>query len=195
MGRSSEFDAAHALDQAMDVFWQKGYADTSIDDLVRATGVSRYGIYGTFGNKRDLFLAALDRYAQMTAGVVQRQLRQPDASLPQIKGYFDDIMRLSNAKWVELGCMICNTAIEVAPQDEQIATTVQGYLTNQTAVFAKALKNAKAKGELPATLDHRARGLELTGVLMGLVVFARAGMGRKTLKNYIDTVIASLGEC
>ncbi|MEE8235982.1 MAG: TetR family transcriptional regulator [Gammaproteobacteria bacterium] len=193
MGRTRQFDAAQALDQAMEVFWQKGYADTSMDDLVQATGVSRYGIYGTFGNKRELFLAALDRYAQMTAGVKMRALRQPDASLPEIKGYFRDMLRLNRSNWADMGCMICNTAIEVAPQDEEIEAAVQGYLTMLTVIFSKALKNAKAKGEIPADTDHRRMGRYLTGQLMGLVVFVRSGMAKKDIKAYAESVIDSLG--
>jgi AcrR family transcriptional regulator len=64
MVRTRTFDPSTALTQAVGLFSSKGYADTSMDDIVRATGVSRYGLYGTFGNKRELFEQALDRYAE-----------------------------------------------------------------------------------------------------------------------------------
>ncbi len=55
MARTQEFDPNEALDRAVALFWKKGFFDSSMDDLVKATGVSRYGIYGTFGNKREFF--------------------------------------------------------------------------------------------------------------------------------------------
>ncbi|MDH4316580.1 MAG: TetR/AcrR family transcriptional regulator, partial [Gammaproteobacteria bacterium] len=63
MVRSRAFDPEQALSRAVDLFSSRGYSETSMDDIVKATGVSRYGIYGTFGNKRELFEQALERYA------------------------------------------------------------------------------------------------------------------------------------
>src|ERR1041385_1958150 len=62
--RTKAFQPAEALDRAMDLFWRDGYAATGLDQLVRRTGASRYGLYVTFGGKRDLFLACLERYSQ-----------------------------------------------------------------------------------------------------------------------------------
>ena len=62
MTRTSEFEPNVALQRAVDVFWDKGYFDTSMVDLVNAMGVARYGLYGTWGNKRELFKAVLEKY-------------------------------------------------------------------------------------------------------------------------------------
>ena len=64
MNRARAFDPATALGQVVDLFSSKGYSDTSMEDIVQATGVSRYGLYGTFGNKRELFEQALEEYAE-----------------------------------------------------------------------------------------------------------------------------------
>lgn len=84
MSRVREFNPDEALTKAMGVFWQKGYANTSIDDLVNATGVNRYGLYGEFESKRGLFLACLDLYqdrvVEMAFGIVE----QPSASLNEV---------------------------------------------------------------------------------------------------------------
>ena len=63
MVRTRTFDPSSALSSAVELFSSKGYSDTSMEDIVQATGVSRYGLYGTFGNKRELFEQALDSYA------------------------------------------------------------------------------------------------------------------------------------
>ena len=67
MAREREFDPTTALDQAMLLFWERGFASTSMEDIVDSTGVSRYGIYGTFGNKRELYIASLQRFADRMA--------------------------------------------------------------------------------------------------------------------------------
>ena len=77
MARPREFDADEALDKAMHLFWAKGYYDTSIRDLVEATGVNYYGLYGTFESKHGLFLAALDRYRAKVTSQIVRELNRP----------------------------------------------------------------------------------------------------------------------
>ena len=64
MNRARTFDPMTALGQVVDLFASKGYSETSMEDIVQATGVSRYGLYGTFGNKRELFEQALEQYAE-----------------------------------------------------------------------------------------------------------------------------------
>ncbi|MDX1556528.1 MAG: helix-turn-helix domain-containing protein, partial [Xanthomonadales bacterium] len=85
MVRTREFDPATALSKAVELFSAKGYSDTSMDDIVRATGVSRYGIYGTFGNKRELFEEALEKYADSMGRKSYLRLLEPDASLDHIR--------------------------------------------------------------------------------------------------------------
>ena len=80
MVRTRTFDPSAAITTAVDLFASKGYSDTSMDDIVKATGVSRYGIYGTFGNKRELFEQALDRYAEDMGKQSYLRLLEPDAS-------------------------------------------------------------------------------------------------------------------
>ena len=79
MVRTREFDPTAALDGAMQVFAARGYSNTSIDDVVKATGVSRYGLYGTFGNKRELFEQALEKYTEQMGKASFLRLLEPGA--------------------------------------------------------------------------------------------------------------------
>ena len=92
MARNREFDPTEALEKAMMVFWQKGYVDTSIDDLVDATGVSRYGLYDEFGSKRGLFLASLDHYQNTAVNAYFGIIERTGAGMPEIKLYFDTLL-------------------------------------------------------------------------------------------------------
>jgi TetR/AcrR family transcriptional repressor of nem operon len=77
MPRPKEFDREHVLDRAMGVFWSKGYAATSIEDLVAHMGIQRGSLYGTFRDKRTLFLSALDRYQHVVARELVEVLETP----------------------------------------------------------------------------------------------------------------------
>ncbi|MDG2321250.1 MAG: TetR/AcrR family transcriptional regulator [Rhodospirillaceae bacterium] len=93
----------------------KGFNHTSMDDLINETGVSRYGIYGTFGNKRVFFQAALARYAQHRAKHMQDELRKLDADLECTINCFMGLKGLANSEAGELGCLVCNAATELGP--------------------------------------------------------------------------------
>ena len=90
MVRTREFDPASALSKAVELFAAKGYSETSMEDIVQATGVSRYGLYGTFGNKRELFEQALERHAENLGKQAFLRLLDPDASLEHIQRIFDE---------------------------------------------------------------------------------------------------------
>ena len=102
--------------------------ETSFDDIVSETGVSRYGLYDAFGNKRELFRAALQSYIDLLKKAHQQELRGQNASIAEIRDYFKTL--LSDDLIVRRGCMICNTAFEVASRDETVAEDVQRYFGN-----------------------------------------------------------------
>lgn len=176
----------------MQVFWEKGYADTSMDDLVKATGVSRYGLYGTFGNKRELFIEALRRYGSLLLQQGFDGLSIDDASLPEIRECFASVLAIAAQQDAGRGCMICNTATEVAPHDELIAAAVRGLLKDLASRFAAVLANAKRKGEIRPDLDTDAAAFYLVGTLQGLAVMARAGFASSDAATYVDTALTTL---
>jgi TetR/AcrR family transcriptional repressor of nem operon len=192
MAREREFDPTQALDRAVALFWERGYSETSMEDLVDSTGVSRYGIYGTFGNKRELFIAALRRYAHIMAVDTRPELFRPDAGLADLKGFFMAMLERAVGPEAQRGCMICNTAIEIAPHDENIAEAVRGLFDELTSVFTTALTNARAAGDIGKTLDPKSTAEVLVGMLQGAAVLARTGTSKTRLKRYAKSAMAIL---
>ena len=192
MARVREFEPRETLDKAMALFWSKGYCDTSMDDLVNATGVSRYGLYGTFGNKRRLFEKSLEHYARMQGRNSFMRLLEPDASLKDIRALFESRIGLLLSAEPRRGCMICNTTLELAPHDKEMEAVVQEIMRRMTKAFATALGHASEAGEIAKDTDVRAIGEYLTGLLFGMAVFARAGFGRKKLKTYMENGLSIL---
>ncbi len=192
MVRTRAFDPAQALSSAVDLFSSKGYSETSMDDIVKATGVSRYGIYGTFGNKRELFEQALERYAEGMGKQSFLRLLEPDASLADIRNIFDERMESMCQSGDKRGCMLCHTAMELAPHDHEIAGVLQKFLRRMSKAFSIGLENARQKGEVKEGLELHDAGEFLTGALFGLVVLARAGFPKTTLNAFVDNTLAAI---
>lgn len=192
MVRTRAFDPSTALSRAVDLFTTKGYAETSMDDIVRATGVSRYGIYGTFGNKRELFEQALERYADSMGKQSYLRLLEPDASLAHIRQIFDDRIEAMCSSSENRGCLFVHTAMELAPHDHEIQGVLQKFMKRMSKAFSIGLESAKARHEVKADLDVRAAGDFLTGAMFGLAVIARSGFPRPTLESFADNTMAAL---
>jgi len=192
MARNREFDPKEALEKAMMVFWQKGYVDTSIDDLVDVTGVSRYGLYAEFGSKRGLFLASLDYYQENAVQAFFGIVEQAGAALPEIRLYFDKILDFYSQPAGKLGCLMCNSATEVAPHDQGVKEKVNGAMERMTTGFGVALTNAKKRGEVKSKLNIKQAADFLTGVLLGASVMVRSGANKKMIRNTVEMSLASL---
>lgn len=192
MVRSRTFDPSTALSTAVDLFSSKGYSDTSMDDIVRATGVSRYGIYGTFGNKRELFEQALDRYAEGMGKQSFLRLLEPDASLAHIRRIFDERVADMCCTQERKGCLFIHTAMQLAPEDEELQGVLKKFMKRMSKAFAVGLESAKQKGEARADLDVEAAGEFLTSTMFGLAVLGRTGFGKEALDGIVDSTMATL---
>ncbi len=192
MVKTRAFDPSSALSRVVDLFSSKGYAETSMDDIVRATGVSRYGIYGTFGNKRELFEQALERYADGMGRQSFLRLLEPDASLAHIRVIFDDRIDEMCCNSENKGCLFVHTAMELAPHDPEIEDVLQKFMNRMSKAFSIGLESAKERHEVKADLDVRSVGEFLTGAIFGLAVLARTGFPRATLDSFVDNTMASL---
>ncbi len=148
MVRTRTFDPATALTQAVDLFSSKGYSETSMEDIVQATGVSRYGLYGTFGNKRELFEQALERYADGMGRQSFLRLLEPDASLDHIRTIFDERVESMCGLEENKGCLFIHTAMGLARQDDDLREVLRKFMKRIGKAFSVGLESAKARGEI-----------------------------------------------
>ena len=189
MSRHREFEPEEALERAVNLFWQKGFFDSSMDDLVHQTGVSRRGLYSVFGNKRGLFVASLNHYQQTIGKQLFEPLLDDEAGLDALHQFLKAIAQLSNSR---LGCFVCNTAIELAPQDPEIQRNVLNYFNWMYNVFAKVLQCAIDQGDLPAEFDVEHYAQFLVGTFEGIVVMARAGANITFIDALLKTAAVGL---
>jgi TetR/AcrR family transcriptional repressor of nem operon len=182
MARPREFDERAALDAALHVFWTKGYAATSLDDLCRATGLSRSSLYGAFGGKRALYFTSLDRYAREGTAQIAQQL----GGCPVRERFHDFVQRLIDdmvAGPGRRGCFIGNCAAELAHADRPAAERVKAGLKAIEQTFEAALRGAVERGELSPGTDIAGLARFLTTGIQGLRLLGKANPGRAALED------------
>jgi TetR/AcrR family transcriptional repressor of nem operon len=193
MVRTRTFDPASALTRAVELFASKGYSQTSMEDLVQATGVSRYGLYGAFGNKRELFEQSLERFADSMGRQSFLRLLEPDASIEHIRSIFQERVKDMCCLEENKGCLFIHTAMGLAPQDGELREVLQKFMKRISKAFSVGLESAKDRGEVRADLNVREAGEMLTSSMFGLAVLGRTGFDEATLNNIVDNTLASFG--
>jgi len=164
------YDEAEVLESAMLAFWTQGYQGTSIADLVLATGLNRGSLYAGFGNKRDLFLRALKHYDQSYRVGFLMKLREDRAPREAILATFDAIARGNDT--MPGGCLMVNSAMELAPHDDEIAVLIEDSMGQVEAFFVDCLAQDNLENRTEAQITETAKVLQ--GLMVGLLVMTRA---------------------
>jgi TetR/AcrR family transcriptional regulator, transcriptional repressor for nem operon len=194
MARPREFAVDDVLAEAMRHFWERGYRATSIDDLVKATGVKPGSLYGAFpGGKHALFMGSLERYSKLVVPEKLGDLDRPGASLAQVRAYFDGLVRDLLSAEGRQGCLLVNTAIERAAEDDEVAAVVRGHLARLERCFTRALRTAVRRGEVAADINPAGRAKLLVATSQGLMVVGKANPDERMLKAIVDNAFAGLG--
>jgi TetR/AcrR family transcriptional repressor of nem operon len=192
MARTKEFEPERALESAMDLFWRRGYGATSVQDLLEEMGIGRGSMYGTFGDKRELFLAALDRFEASRVSRANEILAGPSSSIEGIRRLFETTIEGLLSYEPRRGCLLANTAVELAPHDAEVAARISRYVGRTEEALEKALVRGRAEGEIAADKDPRALARFLVNTLHGVRVLARAGVDRRVLDDSVQTALEAL---
>ncbi len=193
MARVREFDEADALEKAMRLFWQKGYAETSVRDLVEHTGVAHAGLYAAFGGKRELYQTALDHYNLTFGNMLFGPMEKPEACRAEVEEFFYFILRAVKAEKFQNGCMMCNTAVEFGNDARDVLDIASANVARMTKAMENALTRALAAGEVRADLDPVATASFLGSVFYGIAVLSRSKADPQRIEDTIDMALATLG--
>ncbi len=188
MARAREFDTEQALNSAMMLFWAQGYESTSLNDIVTATGVSRYGLYDEFGSKKGLYLATLRHYHQQLLSSEMSSITRADATIKDIRIILDNLIYM-HKNGLEHGCMFCNAANEFAQNDEDIAVLVQECFMQVKDYFATAIQNSVDAEMLPAETKVDTVAVMLLGLMQGGATFIRVGMPLDMIGQYMHSAL------
>jgi TetR/AcrR family transcriptional regulator, transcriptional repressor for nem operon len=191
VARPQEFDTDDVLHRALGVFWRKGYEATSMVDLLAATGLSKSSLYGAFGGKRDLFLAAFDAYRAERTADLHRVLDSGSAR-EAIATFFRSIIADAVAPERTRGCMSTNQAVELAPHDPAVRDRVATDFQTIENALARAIERGQAEGSVVSTADSRRLARLLVVAFPGFQVMARAGTDPGRLEDALGLLLALL---
>jgi AcrR family transcriptional regulator len=190
MPRHKEFDKENALRGAIATFARKGFAATSTDDLMTTMNVGRQSMYDTFGDKRALFLKALERYSQENLGAIAAELRKPGSPLGNIR---DALMQFTERKDISPtdGCMGINALCEFGLEDQEVLRALdgQGIAKVQRRLLLATLKKAREQGEIAHDADTTGLADFFDMTFAGLRIAARSGKSRAALKGIVEIAL------
>lgn len=184
MSRPREFETGEVLQRAMMAFWRGGYQGTGMQDLVESTGINRASLYGAFGNKQQLFLSALNRYTEICLGRLRASLESASTPIAGIRRMLDDFM--AGTSEAQRGCLLYNTALEVASHDEEIRNQVENGLKRIELLVDGHLRRAQQDGSIDPSVDSLLLTRVVMAAMQSIAVWGGTGAAPEVLESIRD---------
>ncbi len=190
MPRPREFDEAGVVAAVRQEFWDKGYAATSLDDLMRASGLGKGSLYGAFGDKRSLFLRVLRDYDEANDRKLRERLTAADRGVDFVR----DFVRGpgNDATGARRGCLLANTTAELAMSMPDVAAEARRSYEATTRVLTEALDRAQREGDVDPDADAEELARAVLAAQLGIVALGRTGMDLDELATAADCALRRL---
>jgi AcrR family transcriptional regulator len=182
MARPKDFDQEEALRKAIHLFCQQGFAATSTDELMRVMGVCRQSMYDTFGDKRALYLKALEIYVTESANSIAAELARPGSAISAIQNALTTFAERDDLSSAD-GCMGLNAISEFGQRDVDVTRIIREATRVQRQSLNRVLIRAKDEGELSSDADLDSMADFFHSTLAGIRMAAKAGKNRRALRN------------
>jgi len=192
MARKKEFDEDQVLDKAVALFWEKGYGATSANDLVECLGLSRSSLYDTFGDKRSLFLKALQQYRKKVIGEMISYMNNATNIRDTLEALFEIIIEQDIEAENPKGCLMVNTAIEFAAYDREIEAIVNLNQRDVEQSLELALERAKHNGQLRASYNPNTLAKFFYNSIRGIRVAVKSKQDRSALDEIVKVSLSVL---
>ena len=173
-GRPRNYDEAAVLEAAIQVFWDRGFDEAALSEVMERSGISRQSLYTTYGSKRDLFLAAITKYADDSEAEWERLLGAEESPLESLRTFFSRWSRCPK-DLKGRGCLMVASINAVGERDEPFAKFAAEHLERQRARLEAAIGRAKDAGELRKDVDPAALASQLLAQILGMATYAQLG--------------------
>lgn len=188
-GRPRSFDTDQVLDRVRDTFWRYGYAGTSMDQLAAATGLHKPSLYGAFGDKKKLYLAALDNYLADIRAEFAEAFAIPDL-FDSLKAMTEwSIDKFMGKDEIGTGCFMMHTAMPEASEDPEISRTVRESMDSLDRALVRRFEKAKEAGDICGDCDPHALAMVMVSNHYEISGRARAGYSREELRALADRAL------
>jgi TetR/AcrR family transcriptional repressor of nem operon len=189
LARPKSFDDTAVLERALQLFRQRGFEGTSMSDLEAHLGLGRQSLYNTFGDKRELYLKALDLYQREANSQMLAMLEAPDAGLDALERWLAANAATVSVPGAPTGCFTVNSIVEL-PDDAPTAARCTRGRQCLTAAIRTVLSQAQAKGEIPVERDVEGLVGLVVAHVYGLAVLARSGATERELGAASEALMA-----
>ncbi|PWK20093.1 TetR family transcriptional regulator [Arcicella aurantiaca] len=192
MARTKVFDEEEVLDKAMNLFWLKGYNATSAQDLVEGLGISRSSLYDTYGDKHSLFVRTLKKYRRERIDNVIAEATVAEDVEVYIRKAFEVVKNESLQENYARGCFMVNSAVELAPFDDEVAAIANSIMVDIEEAICTAIQRGQDKGIF--TMQHSARALArfIMNSFNGLRVTIKIDSGKKVFDDIVNICLSTL---
>ena len=188
VGRPREFDEEQVLAAAMQAFWRKGYEATSLVDLTDATGLNKASLYRVFGDKHQLFMAALKNYAAIEFRETTAVVSEKASPLTNIRAV---VKKITDDAGSEKGCMMINSMVELAPHDAEVKQLLQSFGEQRLQAVQGMIIQAQATGEIRAELDPQKLAVSLMIAFAGSAAMVKGFMPDEQIVDNLENLIDS----
>jgi TetR/AcrR family transcriptional repressor of nem operon len=192
MARPREFDEETVLATAVQQFWLHGYEATSVRDLAETMGLANASLYNAFGDKRSLFRRSLDYYIEHSAEERSARAEMEPSPLQVIRSFFEEVIDFSLNDPDRKGCMIVNSALEVAPHDPEVRKVIANLLVKAETGLRRCIEAGQKSGEIARSQSADDLARHLLGLVMGIRVLARVRPERALLEGLLRPSLAML---
>jgi len=191
-GRPKRFQEEDVLEQAMDLFWRRGYKGAAITDLLSQMGISRQSLYDTFGNKRSLFIRVLAHYKAVHLSRALALLEREGSHLENVKAVVQFFETLGEDPACR-GCLVANSLVELGPgEDDEISNLLRETLELLQGAIEESLRKAQQAGELGAAKSPAQVASALTNAMVGMAVTGRLQTGPADLRDVYAGTLSML---
>ncbi len=190
MGRPAQFDRNQAVTQAMSAFWKNGFHGTPVSELVKVTGLKPGSLYGAFGNKRALFLMAMDVYFESLFRKIQHVLRADQPPLDVINDFFEQLVVDCSTR--SKGCLLVNTLTEMSAEDHEVQQLVAAMFDRIKLEFIRILDRAQKAGDIPHHQDVEELARMLVAGIYGLRLYSKMDQNRENLRSIAQNFLRVL---
>jgi len=191
MNRPRQYDREEVLEKTTNLFWEKGFEATSMNEVVARTGLNKHSLYSEFGDKEKLFIDCIDYYSSNSSRFVRDILARKPLGLSNIEAFFEN--RVSYAASDDCkGCLIFNSVTEKETLSEEINLRIKSRVSKIKALFYNCLKAAQERKEISGDKDCKALADYLTCFTCGLVNFGKNETNKKELRKMVDVALSSV---
>lgn len=185
MARTKEFDENEVLEKAVELFHSKGYNATSAQDLVERLGISRSSLYDTYGDKRTLFIKALQFYRSTASKGMIEMVNNSTNIEETIKSIFQITVKESIEDKLSKGCFMVNTTIELAPHDKEVAEIINQNMIDIEEALCLAIKRGQEDGHFTKSQS----ALSLARFIFNNIAGLRVASKSNSEKNVFDDIV------